>query len=520
VTLRISYGSEKQRLLDDSVEAFDQNHPTTASGAEIKVEPIREVSTETMESLIAEQRSDVSVWWPASSLQSDLFDDRWARAHHGRSLFVSARSIELSPIVIAMWEPMARALGRPEIGVGWDDMAKLASEPRGWARFGLSQYGRFSFGHPHPRHSAAGMMCLVALTYAGAGKASNLSGADVVRAEPFVRQVEESVVHYGPSSGLFADEMFSRGPSHISAVAMYENQVIDSSSNPHYFPGGPPVVAIYPKAGTVVGDNPYIILDLPGLTPDVRDAAKRFQEFLLSKERQRVAMRFGFRPRDASIPLDAPFDARHGVDPTEPRVALPNPPAYVLRAIMQSFESVKRPAAITLLVDVSAATRGSFDEARSGASVVLEALPAEHSVRLLLAGETPRWLSEKVQPVSEVRASIGAALASAAASGSGALYDAILAATRPAPNAASDARNVVIVFTPGIDAGSRTSLTTLLERIGPRPGASGARIFLVAQGPTPDLSTLTQIAQAGEGEVLSGDPKDVRALADQIRTYY
>ena len=57
-----------------------------------------------------------------------------------------------------------------------------------------------------------------------------------------------------------------------------------------------------------------------------------FIAFLLDKTRQQRAMIFGFRPADPSLPLAAPIDAAHGVDPASRRprwkCPIPRTPSY------------------------------------------------------------------------------------------------------------------------------------------------------------------------------------------------
>src|SRR5262249_17778082 len=153
----------------------------------------------------------VAVWSPASSLLVDVLNARWAEAHGGlgsaKRIASEAPSLVLSPVVIAMWEPMARALGWPGRPLGWRDVAEFAASERGWASHGHPEWGDFKFGHTHPRYSNSGAIALVAATYAGADKTRDLSGSDVQAAAPFVRRVEASVVHYGRSTGFFAEKM-------------------------------------------------------------------------------------------------------------------------------------------------------------------------------------------------------------------------------------------------------------------------------------------------------------------------
>ena len=151
-----------------------------------------------------------------------------------------------------MWKPMAEALGWGRQPIGWADVVALARKPEGWAAFGHPEWGRFRFGHTHPRASNSGLISLLAETYAGAGKIGGLTLDDVRRPETvrFVEGIEQSVVHYGSSTGFFGRKMFANGPSYLSAAVLYENMVIESYDPKYKLPF--PIVAIYPREGHVL----------------------------------------------------------------------------------------------------------------------------------------------------------------------------------------------------------------------------------------------------------------------------
>ena len=361
--VRISYGSEKKAFLSDSAEAFQRTSPRTRGGKPIRVELLAEGSAEAMESILA-GRTDISVWSPASSLLVDVLNDRWAETRSAAGATAKAvndaPSILLSPVVIAIWEPMARALGWPSKPIGWAEVAEFAASGAGWSRYGHPEWGAFKFGHTHPRYSNSGALALIAATYAGAGKTRDMQAADVDTAAGFVRRVQASVVHYGRSTGFFAEKMFTRGPAYLSAAVLYENLVAESALDRRYATKPFPVVAVYPREGTFWSDHPYAILELPSVTAEVREAAEAFRRFLLSPGRQQAALsRFGFRPADPSIALGAPIDAAHGLDPAQPKNVLPNPPVEVTRRVLEGFESVKRPVSITFVIDTSGSMEAS-----------------------------------------------------------------------------------------------------------------------------------------------------------------
>ncbi|MGI8820113.1 MAG: hypothetical protein ACR2ID_04490 [Chthoniobacterales bacterium] len=65
----------------------------------------------------------------------------------------------------------------------------------------------------------------------------------------YLSQIEQSIVHYGSSTGFFGKKMFANGPQYLSAAVLYENMAIESYSSKYKLPF--PVVAIYPKEGVL-----------------------------------------------------------------------------------------------------------------------------------------------------------------------------------------------------------------------------------------------------------------------------
>src|SRR5262249_50596565 len=150
--------------------------------------------------------------------------------------------------------------------VGWSDVLALASDNNGWASRGHAEWGRFRFGHTHPLYSNSGLISILAEVYAGSGKVAGLTLPEVTdsKVAAFVSQIENSVVHYGSSTGFFGRKMFDNGPEYLSAAVLYENMVIEANTAP----SKPvlPVVAIYPKEGTFWSDHPAGIVQRPWVT--------------------------------------------------------------------------------------------------------------------------------------------------------------------------------------------------------------------------------------------------------------
>jgi ABC-type Fe3+ transport system substrate-binding protein len=94
------------------------------------------------------------------------------------------------------------------------------------------------------------------------------------------------------------------GPSKYDMVAVYEATAIEQMENARGRYGE--LFVYYPPA-TVVSDHPFCILNGDWVSPEKRQAAQLFIDYLTSRPVQEAALlQYGFRPVDAGIPLDQP----------------------------------------------------------------------------------------------------------------------------------------------------------------------------------------------------------------------
>lgn len=251
LVVRMLYGSEKQVWIETVTPEFNAQQHRSTRDRPIFVEAVPMGSTESMELILSGQEQP-AIWSPASSILIPVANQRWAGSHGGDPLVEDAPSLVLSPVVIAMWQPMAEALGWPETAIGWADIAEMAAGGKTWANFGHPEWGLFQFGHTHPDYSNSGVTSILATVYVAADKTRHLTVADVQRPEvtQFLADVQRGIIHYGESTGFFGRQMFNRGPSYLSAAVLYENLVVESYNSELYPNRSLPVVAIYPKEGT------------------------------------------------------------------------------------------------------------------------------------------------------------------------------------------------------------------------------------------------------------------------------
>ncbi len=331
------YGSEKEKWIGDVTHDFNQQKIKTQSGKTIFVRALPMGSGETIDNILS-SRLQAHLASPASAAFIKLGNAE-SRSKMGRDLIASTDNLVLSPVVIAMWKPMAEAIGWSKKPVGWTDILALSRNEKGWQAYGYPQWGKFKFGHTHPEYSNSGLISLFAEAYAASGKTAGLTLADLDKPQfkQFFGGVEQSVVHYGSSTGFFGRKMFANGPEYLSAAVLYESMVVESYSQENL---AFPIVAIYPKEGTFWSDHPVGVVERDWVTPEHREAAKIYIQYLLARPQPVKAMQYGFRPALVDLPLAAPLDAAHGMNPQEPKTTLEVPSngsSRTMRIIPSSF---------------------------------------------------------------------------------------------------------------------------------------------------------------------------------------
>jgi Ca-activated chloride channel family protein len=517
--LVFSYGSEKQKWVDDVVAAFNSSNVQSASAKHITVDAIPGGSGELIDDLLS-GASHADVASPASGVFVKL-GNAHSRSASGRDLLGPTQSLLLSPVVIAMWKPMAEAIGWGKKPIGWNDILTLARDPRGWAAHGAPQWGSFKFGHTHPAYSNSGIISLIAENYAATGKVRDLTLADVTnpKTRQFVRGIESSVVHYGSSTGFFGRKLYESGPDYLSSAVLYESMVVESTGQPDLpFP----LVAIYPKEGTFWSDHPVGIVDREWVTPERRQAAQVFIDYLLAPPQQVKALAYGFRPGAADIAVAAPIDAAHGVDPHQPVTTLEVPSPEVIHAIQQQWNSdEKKPADIALVLDTSGSMQddNKLSSAKAGAEQLVSLLSDKDSFSIMQFNNTVNWVTAD-KALATSRQHSDAEIDSLFAGGQTALFDAVAQAYAHLQQRPADRIRAVVVLTDGQDNRSKTTLSELLNRMHSGGEGSSIRVFTIAYGSDAERSVLTQMADATQGKAYDGTPRNIVEVFRDISTFF
>ncbi|MGO9601332.1 MAG: extracellular solute-binding protein [Isosphaeraceae bacterium] len=440
------------------------------------------------------------------------------------------KNLVLSPVVIAIWKPMAQALGWPEKAIGWSDILTLAREPTGWATRGYPEWGAFKFGHTHPEYSNSGLVSILAEVYAAAEKHDDLTLEDLAKpaVARFLHDIESAVVHYGSSTGFFGNTMFANGPQALSAAVLYESLVIEFYDDSKL--RGPlsydretfSVVAIYPKEGTFWSDHPIGVVQREWVTAEHRRAAQDFITYLLSKPQQQLAMRYGFRPGDENIPLTAPLDSRHGINPTEPKAILPVPPADVMDGIVDLWRKNKKRSHVAIVLDTSGSMRANqkMYNAQRGAVELVKMLDDQDHVALILFSDSA-VSTVKPARVGENRNAVLSSIRSALPDGQTAMYDAIKLAFDDLQR--TDTKSVIsaiVVLSDGVDNRSSYSLDQLVKAIQVDNERKLTRVFTIYYGTDASKADMEKISSSTRARAYDGTPENIIKVFKDIATFF
>jgi Ca-activated chloride channel family protein len=525
VTISIVYGSEKQAWLEPLVQQYNAEKHQTADGALIVVTSTPLGSIESVNGIL-DGSLQPTVWSPASSVYIPVANAEWRQAHGSDLVTGTPSDLVLSPVVIAMWEPMARALGWPDKPLGWADIAAMATSKDGWAAYGYPEWGSFKFGHTHPAYSNSGIVSVIAEAYAGVGKQRGLTLSDLQKPElkAFMTDVESSVIHYGSSTGFFANRMFQRGPSYLSAAVLYENLVVEQETKRLTGQSSQlPVVAIYPEEGTFWSNHPYIILNAPWVSDEQRLAAQAFETFLHERPQQLKALELGFRPADPSIPLTAPLDAQHGVDSSQPKTVLEIPSAEVIAGIEDLWKQVKKPVDLVVLFDTSGSMQGDkIASARASLMQFVNLLDDRDRLEIIVFNSDLITLTD-LSPMGEKRQDVLTRISGIVESGNTRLYDAVSLAyqeleTKGDPNHIRS----IIVLSDGEDTRSILPLDNLINQIdtASQEGGTSIKLFTIAFGQDAATDILIQIAEATGGKQYDGTPENINKVYQDISWFF
>jgi Ca-activated chloride channel family protein len=512
VRVPFAFSPEKEKLLVPLIDEFNgENRDVFVEG--------QVVSSGEAQSKIARGTLKPVAWSPASSLWGRLLNFESDRALAPEE----NTSIVRTPLVIAMWEPMAKALGWPRKAVGFADILRLARSRGGWADLGLPELGRFKLVHTNPDFSTSGLSAVVAEYYAATGKKEGLTEADVTssKARATVRGIEQSIVHYGDTTLFIAEQMKKEGPGYASAVAMEEVTLLDFNRTRG---SRDRLVALYPKEGTFFSDNPYIVLDGDWVTAEQKSGAERFQRFLAERVDAAAAARSGFRPADLNAKPAPPLTAENGVDPAQPKRVLGLPEPRVLAAVKRAWREDRKPANVLLVLDTSGSMNdeGRLERAKEGLEVFMRQVGRQDRVGLTTFSDEIRPLVA-ITPFPQAEKRLRETIGRLIADGGTAFYDAAVNGLETVRDLGDEERiNAVVLLTDGEDTDSSRSFQDAVKALDQGDAESRVRMFTIAYsaGAAGAREQLEQLAAATGGQSYEGRTENIESVYRSISSFF
>jgi Ca-activated chloride channel family protein len=516
IEVRFAYSPEKEKLLTPLIKSFNAS-ATQVDGKRVFV-AAQNIASGEAQAKIASGRLKLTSWSPASSLWGRLLnyeaDQPYAPATNP--------SIVRTPLVIAMWESMARALGYPKRKLGFADILKLARSKTGWGTYGHPEYGQFKLVHTNPDFSTAGLSAVVAEYYSATGKKEGLRTQDIARGRAQVKDIERSIVHYGDTTLFISDQLRKHGPGYASAVAMEEATLVDFNLRRG---NRQKLVAIYPAEGTFYSDNPYITLNAPWVTDAQHRGAKSFGAYLEKNIDGETAARYGFRPSDLRAKPSPPLDEANGVDPAQPKRVLGLPEPRVLAAVKKTWREDRKPANVLLVLDTSGSMvdEDRLTNAKQGLQTFLREVAPQDRVGLMVFNDRVTPLV-RIAPVHDNRARLRSRVAGLVADGGTSVYDATDAAVAQVRKLADTSRiNAVVLLTDGQDTDSSKSVDALVRELDAQGDSSRrVRVFTIAYsaGAAEAADNLGRIAEASGGKPYTGSTDDIETVYRSISSFF
>jgi Ca-activated chloride channel family protein len=511
--LTLAYSPEKQPVIAALVSRFNDAGFETPDGQRMRVEAVR-LDPETMVNSVVDGSATFQAMTPDSSVWLGQLDEAWSEEQGNESAVVvgEVARYAVSPVVIAMWEGLAREMGWPGEAISWQDLlARAETDPD------------FRWSHPSTS-SASGLLATLAEFYAGAGKTRGLT-IDDVQADAtlnYVAALEKTVQYYGEGSEpAIIEQALEEGRGFLDAFVVQEQMVVHFNTRRQ---GQEKLVALYPVEGALWEDHPLALLETEDLTLLQRQVFAQFRDYLLSAEAQDLILRHGYRPADLSIRLDgpdSPLTIENGVDPSEPKTALQVPGASVIKVVRDVWWYTKRHTNVYLVVDTSGSMRGKkLALAQEALGVFLDQIQGDLERVGLIEFSTRVSTLVYLDELGNNRSTLEAAIGGLIAQGDTALLDGVSEAYKRLQKLGDTERiNAIVVMTDGRENNSRTSLRSLVNDLENESGVPVV-VFCIAYGSDADLGTLRDIAEPSGGQVREGDLETIRDLYKILSTYF
>lgn len=499
VIIEVMANTSLTAWLESAVSTFNEQEVEGEGGRPLYVELRTADAGQAVTEITAGATPDL--WIPDDEVWAHLLADQGVDSYQGDCTVVAQ-----SPLVIAMWRPLAESLGWPGRDLGWLDVGSLAADPGAWEYYSGGQFGdTLRLGHTHPGLSATGASTLLALVQAAESQSEAVSVEEIQQpiVQASIGAFEGAVAWFSSSTVTLAQTMRERGSQFLGAAVLYESDVVQ------YGAGEPEIVPIYPFEGTFMAQH-AACLNAGGAA----EAAGVFRDYLRDEEAQTLAVEAGLRPVDDSVAVGPPLDETRGVDLSQPEVTFASPTVDTLFAVQDVWQSARKDVNLVMLLDVSGSMAGEkIENVRRAAVQFVEQMGDDDFISIIAFASEPTSIVFH-RPVAGNREKIATAIEGLGAEGDTTLYDAIGdGASLLSQTTAPETANAMVVLTDGLDTGSfRYDATGAADAV----VDTGATVFTIAYGSDADEELLADVAVRANGNFFRGDEASIAAIYQEM----
>ena len=550
VQLNVAASSEKAALMNEIAADFvKQAQPVAGRCVAVAVQSVASGAAADELARGWDETADgprPDVWTPASTAWLAILQQRLTEHDQPNIVPTDVPHVVQTPLVIAMPRPMAQAIGWPDKPIGWSDILDLANDPNGWGKFGHPEWGPFRLGKTNPDFSTSGLHATIGTYFAATGLSSDLTTALIAQpsVQTFVKGVEKSVVHYGDTTLTFLSNLqkaddTGEGLSYVSAVTVEEKSVWDyNQGNPtgdptmlgQHAPPRTPLVAIYPKEGTLISDSPWVVLTASWVDDAKRQLAANLLAFLQAAPQQQRFQSFAFR--DYQGKPGSLINQSNGMLPSEPKAVLAAPAPDVVNAIERSWSELRKRAEVLLVIDVSGSmgspVGGStkLELAKTAAAKALDQFAPDDNVGLWIFSSgglpgvsTPYLQLFPAEPLGPHLADMKSKIAGLQVVSGTALYTTTRAAVATIRQSYDPTRiNAVVLLTDGQNEYQPDDdLPGLLQQLKAEGTEKPVRVFTIGYGADADMDTLRKISEATRAAAYdAADPSTIEEVFTSV----
>lgn len=528
ITILMWTNDTKADWIERVTGLFNESRRTTSDGRTIRVE-IEQMDSGDMSPRLQAGGVAPTILSPGETSWVNDINLVWQDLHGRQLTSGSCTPVVYTAIGFSIWRPMAEAMGWPEDPISWQEIADLAADPEGWARYGLPQWGQFKFGHTHPDESNTGLLAIASYMYAALETTEGLTPEMVKSddAREALRTLELNTYHYGQSSRSLNTKMAILGPGYLSAATNSEIGVLATNHFQEEFLHPPYTLVFIMPEGTVMwSDNPFCIVDADWVSEEQHEAAGIYLEYLLDREAQEIAVEEWLRPADQSIPVIGE-DWEQGTDPQIKlgAGAVESVSGETKQAILDVFHEVKKRASLFIILDNSESMAGKKHVQAINATIsFLRAYSRdrEDEISIFLFNDQMVELAPSGQ-IGQVGERLISTVSSIFPEGNTILYDTVCEAMEAMEEREETAGKegdprlyAIIILSDGRDTNSQRSESDMWDCVPVRETAEGIKIYTIAYGDEADTQILERLANRSDGKFYESNPDHIEEVLLEI----